>query len=536
LYKKIIFSSLIVVILLTMCIAGSCSSSQSTSSPSSQPPPNSTTPVQQAKPTPGGTLRVVQNSDIGSFLPWEAVGASDFAQRVPAIENLVRADENGNVIPFLSESFTQDAATKTITFKLRKGVTFQDGTAFDATACKWNFEQLLNSPLYGSDFTKVSSMDVVDDNTLRINFSSWDQLFITNMVVDAAMISPTAYEKNGIDWARLNPCGTGPFKMTVFTRDVQKVFEKNTDYWQKGKPYLDEVIFKIIADPTVQIAAFLKGENDVITNVNPADVVTLKDKPGVTVSQSKVIGYYGGLFANMVSPDSPFKDVRVRQAISYAINRQDICDYVYKGYATPTYQTGTTANWYYNPNVVGYPYNPDKARALLTEAGYPDGFSTVIHFQSLQLYRDVYTAVQSDLANIGIMADLQPAEGGAYWGMLGGPGWEDGMLGATMATYPALLDAVWNYYSKSMQGGIPKEILHTDELDSLIEQMSTAPNREAEKALAWKIQAMVTDQLCLFIAIDVANPLAVKNSKLHDDYISFISGSPWTYADAWMEQ
>jgi peptide/nickel transport system substrate-binding protein len=450
-FKKAMFPSLIVIILLAMHLIGSCSSSQSASS---TPPP-----TQQVTQTLGGTLTIAQNTDITSYLPWEAVGASDFAQRVPALENLVRTDENGNIVPFISESFTQDSTTKTITFKLRKDVRFNDGTAFDATACKWNFQQLKDSPLYGVDFIKVSSIDVVDDYTLRINFSTWDQLFISNMTVDAAMISPAAYEKNGIDWARVNPCGTGPFKMTTFTRDVTKVFEKNTDYWQEGKPYLDKVIFKIIADPTVQVASFLRGEVDVITNVNPADAVALKDKPNVTFSQSKVIGYYGELFANMVAADSPFKDVKVRQAISYAIDRQAICDYIYQGYAVPTYQTGTEANWYYNPNVVGYPYDPEKARELLEEAGYASGFSTVIHYQALKLYQDVYTAVQSNLADIGIIAELHPAEGGAYWGMLGGPGWDNGLLGATMATYPAFLDAVWNYSSKSLQGGIPKEII-----------------------------------------------------------------------------
>jgi peptide/nickel transport system substrate-binding protein len=530
LHKNIVYSVLIITILVATLFIGSCSNSASTST---QPKPTSTPSSQRVM---GGTLKVAQNSDITSFLPWEAVGSADFSQRVPAIEVLVRTDENGAIVPFLAESYTQDAATKTITFKLRKNVKFHDGTAFDAAACKWNFEQLKASPLYGSDFTKLSSMDVADESTLRLNFTAWDQLFITNMVLDAAMISPTAYEKNGIDWARQNPCGTGPFKMTTFTRDVVKVFVANADYWQKGKPYLNEVDFKIIADPTVAIASFLRHEVDVVTNVNPTDAVSLKDKPGVKISQAQVIGYYGGLFLNQVAPDSPFKDVRVRKAVSYAIDRKSICDVIYRGYATPTYQTGSSANWYYNPNVVGYSYDVEKAKALLKEAGYAGGFSTVIYYQSLKLYQDVYTAVQSNLADIGIKAELQPVEGGAYWGMLGGPGWDSGMLGATMATYPAFLDAVWNYYSKSQQGGIPREILHTDALDSLIEQMSTAPNRDAEKALAWKIQAMITDELCLFTAIDVANPLAAKNSKLHDDYISYIASSPWTYADAWIEK
>ena len=147
------------------------------------------------------------------------------------------------------------------------------------------------------------------------------------------MMSPTAFQTHGKDWCLNNPVGTGPFKLTSFTRDVQKTFERWDGYWQEGKPYLDKIVVDIIADPMTQIASFLKGDDDVIINLDPTDAFNLKDKPGVVISQSAVTGDELFLFPNSANTNSPWNKLEVRQAMSYAVDTQAIVDNIFKGFA-----------------------------------------------------------------------------------------------------------------------------------------------------------------------------------------------------------
>ncbi|MFX1537456.1 MAG: ABC transporter substrate-binding protein, partial [Promethearchaeota archaeon] len=291
----------------------------------------------------GGTLRIISMADVNSLgVPTKMMSPEDGIQCRPALETLARYDDQGLAVPYLAESWKEDAANKTITMKLRQGITFHDGTAFNAEAVKWNMDLNITQSKRGFGF--VTSVDVIDEYTIKINFKQWDNTFLNNLTsFQGTQISPEAYKKNGEEWAIKNPVGTGPFKFVSWQRDANKVFERYDNYWQEGKPYLDKIEFIIIADPTVQIAAFMKKEGNLVTNISLKDAADLKNNKEYAIIQQSIGGHWHGLYPESINPDSPFNNLKVRQATAYAIDRETINDSILRGLGCPTNQlTGTT--------------------------------------------------------------------------------------------------------------------------------------------------------------------------------------------------
>jgi peptide/nickel transport system substrate-binding protein len=522
-----------VLLLVSALILSACKTTTTTTTTTAATTAQTTTQT-TAQPKHGGTLKIIVSADTNSLYPPEQFGPEYNYQCVPCLETLVRMDEKGGFAPFLAESYEEDTVAKTITLTLRKGVKFHDGTVFDAQACKWNLDQLRGSQFTGVNFLGVSSIDVVDDYTVRVSFSNWDSVFLYNLTY-CQMVSPTAFEQNGIDWARENPVGTGPFKLVTWQRDVQKVYERFDDYWQPGKPYLDKIIINIIADPMVQVASFLAGENDMVLGLNPTDAAKLKDNPDVEISQSILKGLTDGLMPDSVSPDSPFSNLQVRQAVSYAIDRQSIADAVFKGFAQVAYQSNGPACYSYNPNIVGYPYNLEKAKALLAEANYSHGFTTTLWCRSEQMFQDLYTAVQSDLAAVGIKVDLQLVSKGKYDEIYFGGGWPKGLFGADVDAGPE-----WGSLSKWFFDGdtcIPSfaaYAIHPAEINDTTKAINSAVDFKTKKSLSWELQSLVFDKYCIYIPLVLLPSLAAKSSKIHDEYTDYVTEAPWTFADAWM--
>lgn len=544
--KKVLFVCIVAIIILGLLIGGCAKTATTTPATSTTTkttsPSSATTTQSSAKPpsptasTPqsGGTLRIISGAEVTSFMVGEMYSPEDMAQRVPTIETLVRYDPvKQQPVPFLAESAVEDSTAKTVTFKLRPGVNFHDGTPCDANAIKWNLDQEVAAPNTAPDFVDVSSIDVIDSTTVKVSFKKWDNSFLREMCWDSAVISPTSFQKNGLDWARINPVGTGPYKMVTFERDVKKVFQKFEGYWQKGKPYLDTIIINIIADPTVQLASLLKGENDVLGGLNPTDAVTLKDKAGFKVLQAvPTSGTFYCLAGDSANSDSPFANLKVRQAISYAIDRDAIVAAVFKGYGEVTYGANSVKCFTYNPKIAGYPFNPAKAKSLLAEAGYANGFLTTLWCRPEKVSQNTATAIQSNLADIGIKADLQVLNPGKYGQMFFGTGWSKGIFLAGMVGDPELGVVGRFFFSKDAGIGFSNSIIHPDDMEKAISDMMTSTNNQDKQTNAWQLQSLLSDTYCAVTPLLTSAVLSGISNKVHDDSIV----SAWTYADTWIEK
>jgi len=536
-FKKILMVAFVIVLVSGILITGCAKTTPSPTT--STPPQTSAQPTTSVAPQYGGTLRIIETNEV-NCLGWgpEQGGPEDYYDRSFAIETLVRQDsKTGLPVPFLAEKVIEDSSAKTITFVLRKGIHFQDGTDFNATACKWNLDQLMTGAWTSPDYAHVSSIEVVDDYTVRVNFKAWDTAFLRFLCWDSGMVSPAAYEKNGVDWMRNNPVGTGPFKLVSFQRDVKKVFEKWDGYWQEGKPYLDRVEISVVADPTVQVASFLSGEADIIEKVDTTDANNLKGNPGVKLFQSKVAGELEVIIGDSATPDSPFADIKVRQAVSYAIDRQAINDSVFKGFGEITNQVAPPGSPTYNPNIVGYPYDAGKARELLAEAGYTNGLDITLTYPSTTLYQDMNTAVQGYLAAVGIRADLQPLGGGQFGEVGMSKGWTKGMIGAGLIDDTEIgVDMIF-WLSASSGTGVAKSIIHPDDVENAISLMVSAPDFTSKQAEAWELQSLMFDKYCIFTPLIFMPSITAWSTKVHDELNeTYPPQDPWSFADTWMTQ
>jgi peptide/nickel transport system substrate-binding protein len=364
----------------------------------------SPTPASKAKATPkyGGVLRMLVNQGPGNFgYPPTMDGNSQQMSASVCIEPLVEADREGQFLSTgLVTSYKMSPDGKTYTFSLRKGVKFHDGTDFNAQAAKWNMDRSVAARIYGTTYWQ--SIEVVDDHTLRLILKQPDYTMINNMNRAAAyMISPTAYNKNGEQWAQFNPVGTGPFKLKSFDRDVSLKYEKFTGYWNKGRPYLDGVEFTYIKDQMVASAALQKGEVDVFWRVEGDMALDLQNKGFVIVSPSNQWGIW--LTPDSRNPDSALSKKKVREALEHASNREAIAKAVGYGLMIPLHQIADPAyptGWI--SDFKGREYNPAKAKQLLAEAGYPNGFKTRIIAQTEMGNKDALVALQAQWKEVGV--------------------------------------------------------------------------------------------------------------------------------------
>jgi len=309
--------------------------------------------------------------------------------------------------PDLAESWELSTDKKTYTFHLRKGVTFHDGTDFNAQAVKYNFDIILERDK--TIFQGVTSIEVVDDYTLQINTSDFNPALLYDLTRGQTYIaSPTAMEELGERGMLVNPVGTGAFKFVSYERDVRLIGERFDDYWREGLPYLDGIQFDFVSEKLLAQAALENGDVDIIIRAEPIVSSELGGKVYNIVSCPATVRV---LLPNTAHPDCIFRNKQVLEAMEYAINKEQIAERLGHGFFSAAYQVAPPGNYSYNPALEPRTYNPERARQLLAEAGYPDGFScTIIGTAAPLIRKELWTAVQSDLANVGIEVNLDLVE------------------------------------------------------------------------------------------------------------------------------
>lgn len=323
------------------------------------------------------------------------------------------------------------------TFYLEEGVTFHDGSDFNAEAVKTNFERWADPTheyaftddgyvysMYGTMFGGFSGdpghvieeINVVNDHEIEFVLNQPLGFFLQNLGMSYfAITSPAALEEFGPN-INENPVGTGPFKFVSWTKDNSIILDKFEDYRVEGLPKLDRVIFEVIPDNAARLIALRSGEIDIMDGLNPDDAAGVEAEDGLellTRSENN-FGYVG-----FNTQKEPFDQVEVRQAVNYAIDKQAIADALYAGYATTAKNPLPPGYLGYNDEVEAYGYDPDKARELLAEAGFEDGLE--IELWTMPVARPympdpetVSQIVQNNLADVGITANIVREEWAPY--------------------------------------------------------------------------------------------------------------------------
>ncbi|MBZ0293173.1 MAG: hypothetical protein K8L99_11465, partial [Anaerolineae bacterium] len=363
----------------------------------------------EATPQTGGTLRAAWQAGWESLDPHFASSEASFQVLNNVLDSLTFFDDDMNLIPWLAESWEQSEDGLTWTFHLKDGVVFSNGRPMTAEDVKWSFDRLKDPDVGSGNAFRIggseTTVEAVDDLTVAVTTPTvLATLPVSLASKSAGVMASESLEDDGT----VNvPIGTGPFAISEVEGTSRLLLTRNEYYWQEGLPYLDAVEVTPITDDTARDLALQGGEVDWIFTISPQNFDDLQADENVIVETAPRLAYdYFGLNLNR----EPFNDVNVRQAMAYAIDRQQICDFAFFGLCVPTQgPTGPGTPWY-------FPYAPydrdlEKAAELLDAAGVGDGFTisimTAIGFDETLRGAQV---VQQQLAEVGITVEIENIE------------------------------------------------------------------------------------------------------------------------------
>ncbi|MCO5732224.1 ABC transporter substrate-binding protein [Rhizobium sp. SSA_523] len=403
----------------------------------------------------------------------------------------------------LATSWTVSDDGKVFDFKLREGVKFQDGTAFDAEAVKFSLERTkTTNPYVKATFDLIQDITVVSPTELKVTLSAAYPAFLSILAQpQAAIVSPTAVKKYGDQFAS-NPVGTGPFSFKSAQADTNVVLEANPDYF-RGAPKLQQIIYRIIPDASTRRLELEGGGVDIVQQqgqlsaIAAEDIEALKANADVKVleTSSQIIRQ---LEFNNSKTDGPFSNLKARQAIAHAIDYDGLLEGVFGGTAERVYGPLTSNSWAFNPKMkeMAPKYDPDLAKSLLSEAGIdPSSLNLKLYSFQGPLWGAVATFVQANLADIGITATIEQTEFPALRGLqtagqfdvaLDGrqPWYNDPDAHITIGYLSSLADTAMTFR-------MPKD----EELDALILKAQQTPDMEARKQLYFTVQEKIAERV-----------------------------------------
>lgn len=375
------------------------------------------------------TLVIAIAADPTGFDPEAVLNNTSGFVMATVFDSLVKYKAGSvDVGPGLAESWETSADGLTYTFHLRKGVKFHDGTPFNGPNYIKTIKRLLDKQdpdsIYKTGpvesyidetYGEVASYTAPDDNTVVFKFKKSSAPFTTNLaMVWNGVVSPTAVHKFGKDF-RNHPVGTGPFVFKEWRPGDEVILDANPNYWG-GKPKVDRIVFKVIPDAQAALLAIKRGDVQILADVGAQTILAAKGDPNLVVLSQPGLAVSG---VGLPFDTKPFSDKRVRQALNYAIDRNAIDKSLFHGLADPMTSPLPAAQWGFDPSLKGYAYDPAKAKKMLAEAGYPNGFKTeLLTYNSPRGYNsagaDLAVAIQGYLQKVGVEASVRKQEMGAY--------------------------------------------------------------------------------------------------------------------------
>jgi len=428
--KKGLTIFLLVTLVFSLSLTG-CGGTEETTAP----PEN----TEQPAPPEEQILVFGRGGDSVSLDPANVTDGESLNVTTNIYDTLVDyAEGTTDIVPGLAETWESSEDGLVWTFHLRQGVKFHDGTDFNADAVVFNFNRWMDPahpnhqgdfPYYGYMFGGykgdeghvIKEVVAKDASTVEFHLNFPQGPFLSNLAMSPfAIASPAAIEKYGDKFGE-NPVGTGPFVFEEWTRNDKVVLTKNPNYYQEGYPLLDQLIFKSIPDNSARFIALQSGDIDMMDGVNPDDVTLAEANSDLEVwlRPSMNVGYLA-----FNTEKEPFNNPKVRQALNMAVNKQGLIDAFYNGLAEPAKNPLPPSLWGYNDAIEDYEYDLDAAKALLAEAGYPDGFETELWYMPvprpyIPQGKKIAEAIQSDFEKIGVKTTLRTEEWATYLDLTG---------------------------------------------------------------------------------------------------------------------
>lgn len=369
---------------------------------------------QTARGKPEGTVVIGMRAELSTLnqgagsVPEITVGENIF-------ETLVFRNFDGSVRPHLAERWTVSPDGLTYTFVLRKGVKFHNGEPFNAQAVKFSIEWIRDPKVFTQFkgyWSDTKAIEIVDDHTIKVHFVRPYPILINLLPWHLPILPPKYVSENRDTWGR-KPVGTGPYRFVEWIPNERIVMEANMDYWQ-GPPPFQKIVFRPIPDETARTAAMLSGEVHVVGPVSLDQAPMIAKAPGVHVVWTESLQRERLAIRHDLKP---FDDLRVRQAIAHAVDRDAIIKSILGGNAVAIHGPLVPNEWGFDPGLRNpYPYNPARAKALLAQAGLPNGFEAEFEYAPgiTPKSNETAEAIVNYLAAVGIKAKVNAIDYGKF--------------------------------------------------------------------------------------------------------------------------
>lgn len=485
-------------------------------------------PEPAGEPQRGGDLVFATNMDISTLDP---VFSQNFSERFAyyAIYNtLVAYDEDFNIVPELAVGWDLGDAGRSLTFHLRKNVTFHDGTDCDAEAVKWNLDRILdestNAPIRGSITPPLKTVTAVDKYTVRLDLAkAWRPLLAAFGERPGFIVSPTAVEKYGKDYGR-HPVGSGPFRLVDYTFGSKLDMERFDDYWDPGKPYLDSITMRHTPDQQVQMTMLRTGEAHIMDALNPQLALTIQNADGVVVQKARSGRWYA---MQMDTDRPPFDDPLLRQAIAHATNSEAVKEAIYRDEARiATNSIGI--GWAYDPklNKPLYPYDLDLARQKVKDAG-ADGLEVRYANSSQTDYQQICQLLYENYSKIGLDPQVETVPGSDYYNLVV----EDKLNWTLTAWTPradpdGLLRTLFHSTSSQNTTGY-----HNPEVDRLLDRAAGLTDRKAAARIYTEVNRII-EKDAPYVWIIWPNSISVTRDNIQG--FRFYPDEVFRLRDLWM--
>lgn len=445
------------------------------------------------------TLVIAQGTDAITLDPHDVTDSPTATVVSHVYETLFELQPDGTIVPHLAESYEVSEDSTTWTFTIRDGVTFHDGTPLTAEIVAGSMQRFIdpdNAFRFNFLLNRVEEVSVVGPMQVQFQLATPFAPLLAHLTHNTtAIVLPSAVEEFGEAFGE-NPVGTGPFAFDSWDRGSRVNLVTNENYWG-DVPAIDGVAFLAVPENTTRMALVESGEAHVAVRVPPQDIARLDALDFVTVENVSSLRTIYIYFNHTLEP---FTDPRVRQAFNYAVNKQDIADFVLGGAVRPSDAAIAPGIFGYT-DVGGYPYDPERARELLAEAGFPDGFSTTLYSPSGRYLQDIQIteAVQSQLAEVGIDATIETLEWGAYLELTRQPAGENEVPVAMLGWGTVTGDADYGLYalfhtSQHVPDGSNRSFYSNPEVDALLDEARVNTNPEEREALYAEALQIINDE------------------------------------------
>lgn len=468
----------------------------------------------KAKDPEKDPLVVAQGADPASMDPHASNDQPSSRVNKQIYDTLVDATEDMELVPGLAESWEQLDDT-TWQFNLRQGVKFHNGEELKASDVKFSFDRMMDSSEVAHIIGAVNSVEVEDDYTVIIKTAEPFGPILAHLAHTAASIlNEKAVKEAGEDYAN-NPVGTGPYKFVQHDAGDKVTLERFDDYY-KGPAKIKTVIFRNIPEGTNRTIGLETGEVDIAYDIEPIDVSIVKEHKDLEfVEEPSLSTAYIGF--NLKK--EPFDKLEVRRALNHAINVEEIIDVVLEGAGTRATGPINDKVFGFNDELEGYEYDPEKAKQLLADAGYPNGFKTTIWTNDNPVRVKIAEIVQAHLKEVGVEAEIDMVEWGAYLERTAAGEHDMFILGWVTVTGDADYGLYALYHSSQHGGAGNRTFYDNPEVDKLLEKGRTSGDEATRLESYKKAQEIIvedTPQLFLYFQTqNIGTQKYVDGFKMH---------------------